>query len=150
MTDSPLTKIQNANQNYFGYTDSQLRMVNFMYWYCHLLEKQLKKLLLALIEGATQIKKEHEGPLRKLLDVVFEEATLTAKIKTLKAVVDPNTVDGFKEFLGLHDKAIGWRNDIAHMKIESLKYEGQDMIEEATQEKMLQDLIDILTRVTKK
>jgi len=134
-----------------GLSDSQIQTVQFAFWFCYTLEKDLADVLQEAVSKTKVILGKTEPEtyeyMRKEYGIKFEvvdedhpkydpySIVFNDRIEIVEKI---RGKDNFTEFLR---KVKEIRNDLSHGRILELSYEGKSLFEDATKATLLRDLI---------
>jgi len=125
----------------YKFTDEEISSGQFIFWLVYYMEKRLTGMLKNTLKVFVQCS---DDSVKKIIDIVFEESYLSAKITVLeKSLSDPLKMESpeTKGLCGYYREINNIRNSLFHNKeIKDIKYKGKSILDRKTKELMIRDL----------
>lgn len=135
LEENKLIKIVKGYSNITGQKNKDMLFsVYLIVW----IESVLKKVLEETLLDSQKLELKHP----KLVSLIFEETTFTAKINIMEGIFrGSKRYKDFKKLFSYCREINNVRNQIFHIKLENLTYKGKSISNTETKRKMLKDLI---------
>lgn len=134
----------------------RIETVQFVFWFCYSVEKQLNEI--SQLGWKTQEKIEGKAS-KEVLEFIEKEYKIKVeKIDSTHPKFDVSDImfndlidilekiSGTSDFTRFLRKIKGLRNDLSHLRIEELKYDGEDLLDNKVKSKLLSDYIQLMNK----
>lgn len=133
---------------------SQIQTVQFVFWFCYSVEKELNEI--SHLAWKTQEEIEGKTPkdviefIENKLKIKVEKIDSTHSEYDIRGIMFNDLIDIFEKISGISDftrflrKIKGLRNDLSHLRIGELSYEGEDLLDNKVKSKLLGDYIQLM------